>query len=138
MHGPQRAPSAATTCYRDRRLAAAIIAIRGFSPSETVIVAEDWLPVSYYLPSYSLIPFRAPSETANLSNPPSPEQQALVQESAALLWFESTLDHYNTSPAQTETQSMAVGTLRLLRPQPAEELVVGQQGFGLRVKPARR
>jgi hypothetical protein len=135
--GSQRAPSAATIFYRDRRLAAAITAIRSFSPSETVIVADEWLPVGYYLPNYALIPFPVPDTPSNLLRTLSAEQQALARQSAALLWFEASLDRYNNSPAQTETQPMAIGTLRLLRPQPAEELLVDQSGFGLRIKPIR-
>ncbi|HEX5689612.1 MAG TPA: glycosyltransferase family 39 protein [Roseiflexaceae bacterium] len=138
MLGAQRVPSAATILYRDRRLAAAITTIRNFSASETVIVADDWLPVSYYLPTYALIPYRATGLPSNSVETPSPEHQAVAQQSAALVWFEATLDRYNASPDKTETRPMAIGTLRLLRPQPSEELVLDQTGFGLHIKPALR
>jgi hypothetical protein len=136
--GAHRAPSAATIFYRDRRLAAAIVAIRGFSPSETVILADDWLPVLYYLPKYPLIPFPHTGPQAGVPAGLSPDRSKLASQAAALIWFESTLDRYNSSASQTETQSMAIGTLRMLRPQPAEEVVVGEDTFGLRIRPGRR
>jgi hypothetical protein len=138
MVGAHRAPSAATIFYRDRRLAAAIVAIGGFSPSETVILADDWLPVMYYLPKYPLIVFRPPDAQASVQASLSAQQIELAREAAALVWFESTLDRYNSSPSQTEIQSIAIGTLRMLRPQPAEEVIVGEHAFGLRIKPERR
>jgi hypothetical protein len=138
MLGGHRLPCAATIFYHDRRLAAAIVAIRSFSPSETVIIADEWLPVRLYLPAYPLIPYRhadgQPDDPVDLA----PGQREQARQSAALVWFEVTLDRYNASPSETEIQPLAAGTLRLLRPQPAEELVVDTHRFGLRIKPQRR
>jgi hypothetical protein len=133
--GAHRAPSAATIFYRDRRLAAAIVAIRGFSPSETVILADDWLPVMYYLPSYPLIAFRPTDIQAGIQTQQLAQRNEVAKQAAALVWFESTLDRYNSSPSQTEIQSIAIGTLRMLRPQPAEEVIVDENTFGLRIRP---
>jgi len=133
--GDRLAPSAATIVYHDRRLAAAIVAIRRFSPSETVIVAEDWLPVRYYLPRYALIPYRHDPGQPERPLDVQPTQHDLAREAKALLWFEATLDPYNLSPSETEIQPMTVGYLRMLRPQPAEHVAVDGDGFGLRVTP---
>jgi hypothetical protein len=119
--------SAATVAYRDRRLASAIVTIRSFSPDETVILADQWLPIRYYLPRYPLIPYR-PGEGA---------PRADARDASALVWFEPALDAYNASPAETELQPMAVGALRILRPLPAEELVVEEGRFGLQQKSPR-
>src|SRR5262245_32541067 len=132
-----RLPSAATVAYRDRRLAAAIVAIRGFSPAETLVVADQWLLIHYYLPRYPLLPYHPAGDASRAAEMPT-DQGPTTQDTAALIWFEQALDAYNTSPSETELQPMVVGALRILRPQPAEELVVDNQGFGLRVKPPRK
>jgi hypothetical protein len=134
--GGYRLPGAARIAYQDRRLAAAIVAIRSFSPSETVILANNWLPVRYYLPTYPLIPYQVgPGNTAGRQAQLSPQRRAAVQQAAALIWFEAGLDPYNTAPSDTELQPMAFGTLRVLRPYPAEQVFVDADGFGLRAKP---
>ena len=116
-------------------VAAAITAIRGFSSTETVILAVEWQPLGYYLPKYTLIPYdHAPDDQMSSPVGLTAEQRATAQLAAALIWFEPALDRYNTAPSETEFQPMAAGTLRVLRPQRAEELVVGDDSFGLRIK----
>jgi hypothetical protein len=133
-----RLPTAANVAYHDRRLAAAIVAIRGFSPDETLILADQWLPVRYYLPHYSLLPYHPDGSAPRPMLVTSLRQPAEARDASALLWFEQTLDAHNTSPAETELQAMAVGTLRILRPLPTEELVVEAGQFGLRRKTLRK
>ncbi len=131
----QRLLSAATIANHDRRLAAAITAIRGFSSTETVILAVEWQPLGYYLPKYKLIAYdHAPDDQMSSPVGLTAEQRAAARLAAALIWFEPALDRYNTAPSETEFQPMAAGTLRVLRPQRAEELVVGDDSFGLRIK----
>ncbi len=87
------------------------------SPSETVILANNWLPVHYYLPAYQFIPYQIePSTATDEQAQRSPEQQAALQQATTLVWFEPALDRYNRSPNATELQTMAIGTLRILRP----------------------
>jgi hypothetical protein len=129
--------SAATIAYRDHRLAAAIVAIRSFSPDETLILANQWLPIRYYLPRYTLIPYPSNSTPHQALVAPS-RQLADTHDASALVWFELALDAYNASPAETELQSMAVGALRILRPLPTEELVVEGHQFGLQRKALRK
>jgi hypothetical protein len=129
--------SAATIAYRDRRLAAAIVAIRRLSPDETQILADQWLPARYYLPHYPIIPYHHPDDTPGAALDIPPRQRAAVRDASALVWFEQTIDPYNTSPAETELQPMDVGELRILRPLPTEELVVEGDGFGLRRRTPR-
>jgi hypothetical protein len=126
--------SAATVAYRDHRLAAAIVAIRSFSPDETLILADQWLPVRYYLPRYALVPYHRPDDALDAAVDVTPEQREAVHNAAALVWFEQVLDPYNASPAATELQPMVVGELRILRPLPSEELLVDGDRFGLRKK----
>jgi hypothetical protein len=133
-----RLPSAATVAHHDHRLAAAIVAIRGFSPAETLILADHGLPIRYYLPRYPLIPYHHPDDAPGEAVDVSPQQREAARDASALIWFEPALDEYNTSPAETELQPMAVGTLRILRPLPTEELVVDGDGFGLRSKTPRK
>jgi hypothetical protein len=126
--GGYRLPGAARIAYQDHRLAAAIVAIRSFSPSETIILANNWLPVHYYLPEYAYIPYQLEaSTTANYQIQWSQEQRATT-----LLWFEPALDRYNRSPDATEIQPMALGTLRILRPSPNTAAFADRYGFGLR------
>jgi hypothetical protein len=125
--------SAATIAYRDRQLAAAIVAIRRFSPDETLILADQWLLVRYYLPHYPLIPY-PDADNAPGAALDGVQQRAAVRNTAALVWFEQTIDVYNTSPTKTELQPMAVGELRILRPLPTEELVMDGEKFGLQLR----
>jgi hypothetical protein len=131
-------PSAAHVAYHDRRLAAAIVAIRGFSPDETLILADQWLPVRYYLPSYALIPYRPDDSTPHTTLAVTSEQPTEAHDASALVWFEPALDAYNTSPRETEQHAMGVGALRILRPLHTEELVVEDDQFGLRRKALRK
>ncbi|MFL5802301.1 MAG: hypothetical protein ACJ8CR_11250, partial [Roseiflexaceae bacterium] len=118
-----------------RRLAAAIVAIRSFSPSETVILADNWLPVRYYLPAYPLISYPIELDATTRGQAPlPPEQQAAVEHATALVWFEATLDRYNSSSSETRLQPMAVGTLRVLRPYLTAAFVDIDE-FGLRPTP---
>jgi Dolichyl-phosphate-mannose-protein mannosyltransferase len=133
-----RLPCAATVAYHDRRLAAAIVAIRNFSPAETLILADQWLPIRYYLPHYPLIPYHHPDDAPGDAVDVSPQQRAAARNAAALVWFEPALDTYNTSDSEIELQPMTVGALRILRPLPAEELVVDGAGFGLQGKTPRK
>jgi Dolichyl-phosphate-mannose-protein mannosyltransferase len=131
--GGYRLPGAARIAYQDRRLAAAIVAIRSFSPSETVILANNWLPVRYYLPAYPLIPYQVGlGDTASRQAQLSLEQRAAVEQAVALIWFEAALDRYNTAPSEIELQPMAAGTLRILRPYLTEQAFVDADSFGLR------
>jgi 4-amino-4-deoxy-L-arabinose transferase-like glycosyltransferase len=134
--GGYRLPSAARIVYQDHRLAGAIVAIRSFSASKTIILSNNWLPVRYYLPAYPLIPYPiAPETTAiGLAQLP-PDQQAAIQQATALVWFEGVLDSYNSAPLETDHQPMAVGALRILRPTPITAVFVDTHQFGLRTTP---
>jgi hypothetical protein len=132
-----RAPSAATIAYHDRRLAAAIVAIRGFSPDETVILAEQWLPLRYSLPRYPVIAYRRPEDAPDGAAVISPAQRSAADDAAAMVWFEPSLDSYNSSRPATELLPMAVGELRVLRPLTIEKLVVDADSFGLQKKKPR-
>jgi hypothetical protein len=131
-------PSAAHVAYHDRRLAAAIVAIRGFSPDETLILADQWLPIQYYLPRYPLIPYRPDNSAPHTALAIASVPRVDARDASALVWFEPTLDAYNASPAETELHTMAVGALRILRPLPTEELIVDGQKFGLQRKALRK
>jgi hypothetical protein len=131
-------PSAAHVAYHDRRLAAAIVTIRSFSPDETLILADQWLPIRYYLPRYSLIPYHPDGSAPYAALAITPPQHPEARDASALVWFEPTLDAYNASPADTEVHTMAVGALRILRPLPTEELVVEDAGLGLQRKSLRK
>jgi hypothetical protein len=131
-------PSAAHVAYHDRRLAAAIVAIRSFSPDETLILADQWLPVRYYLPSYALIPYRPDDSAPHMTLAVTSQQPTEARDASALIWFEPALDAYNASPAETEQHKMGVGALRILRPLHTEELVVEDNQFGLRRKTLRK
>jgi hypothetical protein len=134
--GGYRLPGAARITYQDHRLAAAIVAIRSFSPSETVILANNWLPVQYYLPGYAVIPYQVePSATAGDQAQLMHAQGAALQQATTLVWFEAALDRYNRSPGATELQPMALGTLRILRDHASAPPFAERHAFGLRTTP---
>ncbi len=136
--GGYRLPGAARIAYQDHRLAAAIVTLRSFPPSETVILANNWLPVHYYLPNYPYIPYQVdPDADTSDRSQWSQEQQAALQHATALVWFEPALDRHNRSPDATESQPMALGTLRILRPQPGTAAFADRDGFGLKTEDGR-